>query len=149
MKPEQNILQIYDQNNKKCYMCKINVCHLVKTNNTAPLSYPSFASAQFHYSGDIPHSLKQAKLKCTVNMANLAFWKLASLLYETYLMPIWHMGKCKRFNWNRWNVCFYIELIISKYHPSYLNELTFNGKISSFIKLLTIFYAVSCHFLWL
>ncbi len=68
---------------------------------------------------------------------------------EIYLIHIYHMSKCSKCNWNRyiegffmWNVYFHINGLSQKYRVCYLNELTFNGNLFSFIELLTIFCAV-------
>ncbi len=73
---------------------------------------------------------------------------------EIYLIHIYHMSKCSKCNWNRysegfcmWNVHFLHKWVIPKYCLCYLNELTFNGNLFSFIELLIIFCAVFISYL--
>ncbi len=72
---------------------------------------------------------------------------------ETYLIHIYDMSKCSKCNWNRyiegfcmWNLHFHINGL-SPNIVCYLNELTFNGNLFSFIELLTIFCAVFISYL--
>ncbi len=94
----------------------------------------------------IPADQNSPKWRSTGNIWNLAYWISDSLLYwETYLIHIYHMSKCSKCNWNRyinkgfwmWNVHFRINGL----SPNIAYELTFNGNLFSFIKLLTIFCA--------
>ncbi len=69
---------------------------------------------------------------------------------ETYLIHIYHMSKCSKCNWNRYieGFCaFSHKWVIPKYCLCYLNELTFNGYLFSFIEFLTFFCAVFISYL--
>ncbi len=73
---------------------------------------------------------------------------------ETYLIHIYHMSKCSKCNWKQvyWRI-LYVKCalshkwVIPKYCICYLNELTFNDNLLSFIELLTIFCAVFISYL--
>ncbi len=111
----------------------------------------------------IPADQNSPKWRSKGNIWNLAYWISDSLLYwDIYLIHIYHMSKCSKCNWNRYNgwrilyvkCTFSHKWVIPKYClcylKSYLNELTFNGNLFSFIELswlLTIFCAVFISYL--
>ncbi len=73
---------------------------------------------------------------------------------EIYLIHIYHMSKCRQVQLKQiyWRILyvkctFSHKWVIPKHHLCYLDELTFNGNLFSFIELLIIFCAVFISYL--
>ncbi len=84
----------------------------------------SLATAAWHWTAlvgmvGIPADQNSPTWTCTVNIGNLADWKMDSLLYwDISLTHLTYMSKCRKSNWNNyvegfcmWNVCFNINWI--------------------------------------
>ncbi len=95
-----------------------------------------------------------SKWRSTGNIWNLAYWILDSLLYwdisHTHLSfeQVWQV-QLKQVYWRLlyMKCAFSPKWVIPKYCLCYLNELTFNSNLFSFIELLTIFCAVFISYL--
>ncbi len=92
----------------------------------------------------IPADQNSPKWRSKCNIWNLAYWISDSLLYGDISHKHLSYYQLKQVYWRilYMKSAFSHQWVIPKYRLCYLNELTFNGNLLSFIELLTIFCAV-------
>ncbi len=98
----------------------------------------------------IPADQNSPKWRSKYNIWNIAYWISNSLLYWDISHTHVSYDQVYKCNWNRYieqfckrNVHFHInDLSPNIAYRCYLNKLTFNGNLFSFIQLLTIFCTV-------
>ncbi len=103
----------------------------------------------------IPADQNSTKWRSTGNIWNLAYWISNSLLYwdishihlsyDEQVLQVQLKQVYWRILYVKW--AFSHKWVIPNYRQCYVNELTFNGDLFSFIELLTIFCAIFTSYL--